>query len=313
MKPAARVGDQCTPPHLPPLLGPGPGMLTVHIGNKPAWRAIADFHACATPIAPPAPAPHAKETCYFGSLSVMIGNQMAVRMGDVLVGLGPPNPVLKGCLTVLIGDTGFGLANPTNMAEFCKDFAQLQKDWPKLTPEQRRQRLEKIVNRQTGKSGLPNQSVNPSAAHKPGNAAYDFTTGSLDVSEASLNSSTLNGSAAKQLANTTWHEARHAEQWHLMGRRLAGQGMSPSQISTRMDVPAAAGRAAAAQPLSASSPQLNLANSSWDSVYGARGASRNQVLGDLGKKPVPPGTYGKYRALPEEQDAWNTGDSLPCG
>ena len=306
MKPAARVGDKGTPPHLPPILGPGPGMLTVLIGNKPAWRANVDTHACTTPIAPPAPAPHGPEKCYFGSLSVMIGNQMAVRMGDILIGAGPPNPVLTGQLNVLIGDMGFGLASPANMAEFCSDFAKLQKDWPKLTPDQRRQRLEGMVNRQTGKSGLPNQSVQGKTTHSPGNAVYDFPSGTIEVSQAQLNSPTLNPAQGRQLANTVYHEARHAEQWHLMGRRLAGQGMNANQISNTMGVPPAAGRAAAAQPLTGDSAEMNLANSSWDSVYGARGAERNRVLS-------PAGTYDEYRALPEEQDAWNTGDSLPCG
>lgn len=38
--PAARVGDPVTPPHLPTMLGPGPGSLNVLIGNKPAWRGM---------------------------------------------------------------------------------------------------------------------------------------------------------------------------------------------------------------------------------------------------------------------------------
>ena len=78
----------------------------------------------------------------------MINGQMAVRQGDILIGAGPPNSVLAGLPSVLIGDMGFGLADPANMAEFCQEFARLVEDWPKLTPEARRQRLEDMTNKQ---------------------------------------------------------------------------------------------------------------------------------------------------------------------
>lgn len=307
-RPAARVGDLCTPPHTPSALGPGIGAINVHIGGKPAWRCNLDTHVCALPIAPPAPAPHGPEICYFGSMSVMIGGQMAVRVGDQLMGAGGPNPVVLGMVNVLIGDMGFGLADPANMAEFCADFAQLQNDWPSLTPAQRRERLEDITNKQLNKSGVPNQRVMGSSAHAPGNAQYDFQNSTLDISMAQLNSPTLSGNSARQLANATYHEARHAEQWFLMARREASRGQNASQIASRMGVPNSFAQAATnAPPLTRDNPARNLANSSWNSVYGSRGSYRNDVLNNINTR------YPEYRALPEEQDAWNTGDGLPCG
>ncbi len=38
-KPAARVADNVVHP-IPPVLGPGPGSMTVLIGGKPAWRGV---------------------------------------------------------------------------------------------------------------------------------------------------------------------------------------------------------------------------------------------------------------------------------
>src|SRR5687767_13234833 len=103
--PAAHVGSDATPPHVPPkLVGPGSGSPNVQINNMPAWRANVDLHLCTLPIAPPAPAPHGPEVCVLGSTSVLINNQMAVRQTDILVGAGPPNPVLVGFPKVLIGD-----------------------------------------------------------------------------------------------------------------------------------------------------------------------------------------------------------------
>jgi uncharacterized Zn-binding protein involved in type VI secretion len=306
-KPAARVGDASTPPHAPGTLTPGPGSVDVSIGNKPAWRANIDTAACTTPIAPPAPAPHGPEKCYLGSLSVMINNQMAVRQGDILIGAGPPNPVLLGFPTVLIGDVGFGLMDPANMSEFCKEFTQLMNDWATLTPEQRRARLEDAINRQLGKSGLPRQSVVGNASHAPGNAQYSYQSGALEVSQSQLNSASLSPQGARQLANAVYHEARHAEQWHLMARLAAGRGQSAAQIQSSTFMTPATAQAAAANPLTGTSAQSNLANASYDSVYGPRGAYRNGVLNDIQNR------YSEYRALPEEQDAWNTGDTLPCG
>lgn len=306
-KPAARVGDASKPPHAPGTLTPGPGSLDVSIGNKPAWRANIDSAMCTTPIAPPAPAPHGPEKCYLGSLSVMINNQMAVRQDDILIGAGPPNQVAIGFPTVLIGDFGFGLTDPANMTEFCKEFTQLMSDWATLTPEQRRARLEDAINRQLGKSGLPRQSVTGSASHAPGNAQYSFQSGALEISQAQLNSATLSSQSARQLANAVYHEARHAEQWHGMARLAAGRGQSAAQIQSSMFVTPATAQAAAANPLTGTSAQSNLASASYDSVYGSRGGYRNDVLNDIQNR------YSEYRALPEEQDAWNTGNALPCG
>ncbi|MCY2967097.1 MAG: hypothetical protein NT069_26250 [Planctomycetota bacterium] len=304
---AARVGDLCTPPHTPPMLAPGVGAVTVLVGGKPAWRCNVDTHVCAMPIAPPAPAPHGPEVCYLGSLSVMIGGQMATRVGDMLVGAGGPNSIVLGAASVLIGDIGFGLANPANMAEFCADLAKLAKEWPKLTPEQRRQRLEEITNRQLAKSGVPNQSIRGSNSLTPGNAEYDFKTGTLEISQQQLNSPTFAGADARLLANAVYHEARHAEQWSLMAQRAAGQGQTAAQIQNSMGVSPAMAQSAANSPLTGTSPQGNLAQASHDSVYGPRRQYRNAVLSDAQNR------YPEYRALPEEQDAWKTGDTLPCG
>jgi uncharacterized Zn-binding protein involved in type VI secretion len=78
-KPAARVTDLTT--HGAPL-SPGPGSPNVLIGNLPAGRTIIDQHAC----------PAASITCadgvgnvIMGSPTVLINNQMACRIQDIVV------------------------------------------------------------------------------------------------------------------------------------------------------------------------------------------------------------------------------------
>jgi uncharacterized Zn-binding protein involved in type VI secretion len=96
-QPAARIGDQTS--HGTPL-GPGPGCPTVLIGNRPAWRATADSHVC--PLSD-GPKPHGGGVVAVGSMTVQIGGMPAARMGDMVVEAGPPNAILGGEPTVLIG------------------------------------------------------------------------------------------------------------------------------------------------------------------------------------------------------------------
>ena len=63
----------------------------------------ADQHLCATPLPLP---PHSLGMVITGSMTVLINNLPACRMGDtILECLGPPNTISMGFPTVLIGDS----------------------------------------------------------------------------------------------------------------------------------------------------------------------------------------------------------------
>ena len=106
-KPAARVTDITT--HGSPLT-PGPGSNDTLIGNLPAWRTIIDQHAC------PAVSISGADgvgSVIMGSPTVLINNQMACRVQDIVVEkpgtvMGPMNPIVMGCMTVMIGEVGMG-------------------------------------------------------------------------------------------------------------------------------------------------------------------------------------------------------------
>ena len=98
MPPAARVGDPTG--HGTPL-GPGPGSVNVLIGGMPAWRATADFHTC--PLIDPGPKPHVGGVVQVGSTTVMINNLPGVRQGDMIIEAAPPNSIIAGCPTVMVG------------------------------------------------------------------------------------------------------------------------------------------------------------------------------------------------------------------
>ena len=61
----------------------------------------ADIHNCATPLPIP---PHGPGVVIDGSATVLINGLPACRMGDTIVeAVGPPNKIIKGYPTVLIG------------------------------------------------------------------------------------------------------------------------------------------------------------------------------------------------------------------
>ena len=97
MPPAARMGDPTS--HGTPLT-PGPGSANVLIGGMPAWRAGADMHTC--PLVSAA-VPHVGGVVAVGSPSVLVNNLPAARVGDSITECGPPNAIIMGCPTVVIG------------------------------------------------------------------------------------------------------------------------------------------------------------------------------------------------------------------
>jgi len=102
-KPAARVGDQTA--HGGVITGPGVPM--VLIGGMPA-AVMGDMHAC--PMVNPAPPaiPHVGAAIIATGVMVLIGGKPAAVMGDTAICTGPPDAIVGGCPTVLIGSSGAG-------------------------------------------------------------------------------------------------------------------------------------------------------------------------------------------------------------
>ena len=78
------------------------GCPTVLIGGQPAAR-MGDMHVCpmVTPGTPPIP--HVGGPILKGSATVFIGGQPAARVGDTATCVGPPDSIVAGATTVLIG------------------------------------------------------------------------------------------------------------------------------------------------------------------------------------------------------------------
>jgi uncharacterized Zn-binding protein involved in type VI secretion len=94
-QPAARQGDPTAHGGVITV-----GCPTVLIGGMPAAR-MGDMHTC--PMVDPGPKPHVGGPITSGSATVMIGGMPAARMGDQAACAGPPDVIVSGCSTVLIG------------------------------------------------------------------------------------------------------------------------------------------------------------------------------------------------------------------
>lgn len=98
MPPAARIGDSTIHGGVITV-----GLPTVLIGGMPAAR-VGDFHACPmqTPGVPPIP--HVGGPILPpGVPTVLIGNMPAAVVGGMCTCVGPPDSIVNGCMTVMIG------------------------------------------------------------------------------------------------------------------------------------------------------------------------------------------------------------------
>jgi len=89
--PAAKAAEEATKAACAAAMG---SMITSMSGG-------ADIHTCATPLPIP---PHGPGVVIDGSQTVLINGLQASRLGDtILEAVGPPNKIVRGEFTVLIG------------------------------------------------------------------------------------------------------------------------------------------------------------------------------------------------------------------
>lgn len=162
-KPAARIGD--TTSHGGSIVVGAP---TVLIGGKPAARAN-DMHVC--PMMNPGvpPPPHVGGPILLGSPTVLICGQMAARMGDMAQCSGPPDSIIVGCPTVLIGEGGAGGGGGGGPAGAAASAAMAGKD-----PQSEEDHYLKV--KFTDKKGNPIRGVNY-AVKTPDNKEIKGTLG----------------------------------------------------------------------------------------------------------------------------------------
>src|SRR5690348_6111461 len=163
---------------------------------------------------------------------------------------------------------GVGMADGATRKEFIGSFRKLQHDWAKLPPKDREVGLNKCINNALAKSGSPNVNVSAVPLSAGRNGELDFTTWTVKVNDTLTDSDSLTEIGAKKLANTMYHETRHAEQWFLIAQKLAAEGKSSTEIQKQTRMPASIADSAVKNPLRKNDPRQMCADTLYASIYG---------------------------------------------
>lgn len=215
--------------------------------------------------------------------------------------------------------------------------------WRTLTPKARAAELVRLINAHLDKAGVP--PVIPDPKETGGNAGqFDFETWQMEIGLKALSIEQPTVEQARDVVDTIYHEARHAEQWFRIAQLRAAQikkgspkisdAVVKKRIIAETKILPAVVEKAVKDPLALGSMQALIAKGWFDSVYGVDSAHRERVLNELEaadkardaalaahkKKPTPATekaleqarerrrkANAAYKELPEENDAWATG------
>lgn len=224
-KPLAHVGSPTQ--HTPVV---GTGMPNVLVNNLPVWT-----------VAMPSPCPiHGPEAVGMGSETVKVKSMSVAREGDFLQGAGPPNRIMVGSPNVSVGSPALGLAQTGPRTQFCQLQCALQRDWPKLTPLERRKRYDEMLASMSESIGMPAPTSDDCAA-PAATASWSAGQWQVNVGPGAFEAD------APPPGYATFHELRHGEQSWMALRSTGGVGAEgvPREICQR----------AADQPLDPDSPE----------------------------------------------------------
>ena len=227
---------------------------------------------------------------------------MACRLGDILQGAGPPNPFAMGEPTVLIGDVGFGMASPSAMGGFAAAMANLQNQWESLSPEERLNHMEDAINASLSEN-MPPITIVPTDLDEGTNGEFDFEDWQINIDNSLLEGDMTEDRMAA-LTNTLYHEGRHGEQWFNAAQYRAANGESAEDLYNNTGIQQHVADAAVANPANVGTSEHVMGQSVDTSVYGDRSSYRENVYSDDSAE-----AYDQYRALPEEEDAFQQGDA----
>jgi len=236
-----------------------------------------------------------------------------------------------------------GLSAPGEGSRFGGDAqAGVFDRWDQLGSAQARaDALIAAVNQRLTAAGVPELTARLYDGESPNEqGSFDFPTWTMQLNRLLLDQSGLERDDAADLANTVYHEARHAEQWFAMARLRAGQGRGAGVIAAELGIPPRIATAARAAPIRPGSMEAVSASGWYESVYGSRSAHRESVLTRLDaadwaltearcrceRQPSQANDdrrdraqerldrlHDQYRDLPEENDAWATGPMAEPG
>jgi len=176
---------------------------------------------------------------------------------------------------------GIGMSAPAEVDAFANDMAKLQEEWPSLSATARLDRLQSMVDARAASAGFPPPDVIAPTGLGNYNGVLRFTVWEIAINPFLIQSGRLSAEQAAELGDTLYHETRHAEQWSLIAKRRAGEGLSVDQICNELYVPDEVAIDAAKQPLVPSDSRRPCADALYKSIYGPDRIGRNTTITNL--------------------------------
>jgi hypothetical protein len=173
------------------------------------------------------------------------------------------------------------MSAPAEVDAFADDMAKLQQEWPSLKGPERLARLQGMVDARAASAGFPAPAVIAPKGLGSYAGVLRFTRWEIAINPSLVQSERLSAEQAAQLGDTLYHETRHAEQWSLIAKRQAGDGVAADRIRDELRVPEKVATNAATQPLLPSDSRRPCADALHKSVYGADRVARNTTITNL--------------------------------
>ena len=239
-----------------------------------------------------------------------------------------------------------GIATTISVDRFVGEAKKIQSKWGELTAEQRAGGLGKAANAELTNANVPATDSRLADGMGVKGGQFVFQAWTLEMSKPNFSAPTIDDEKSSTLASQIYHEARHAEQWHLMARLLGGKGKTAAQIVAATQIKADIAADAVKKPIAAGGAEAKTADSFYQSVYGTGKPHREATLKELFKtgdantkaqqaydasskdpKATPEtkaaalkkwqdsyqafmAAHAVYKALPEEADAFKTGGAV---
>lgn len=179
-----------------------------------------------------------------------------------------------------------GLAAEKTQVTFIRTTEDLIRQWGQLkTVKSRTEAVRSLLAGLLKPLGVPMPSLSLQSMSSLG--TFTSKTWDLALNEQNLSNPAASAEALRDLCDTIYHEARHAEQNAMIIRLLAGKGMTAGKIQTQTEMKLDVIQTLVKTPIAPGSAQAVIANQFYQARFGA----------------LKPQTRATYAALWDAEDA----------
>jgi LysM repeat protein len=228
--------------------------------------------------------------------------------------------VMPGDKLLIVPKNEVGLDKDRSVIEFVKAMKALGGPNPnsengKWSLNDKEKYLEKTVNAQLAKLGLPNLDIKVADIDEKGLANYNFVKHQITIDKKFLSLDLTKPENLQLLSQAVYHEARHAEQTFNMARvQAALETGNPKEIARKIQQNTGLNKqlanAAAKIPIDLKSKDGVYFMAMHESLFGKSSANTQGVYKDRNDGNVTEADDAAYRRLPMELDAFRVGGKV---